>query len=893
MADDAVVDLVDARFLSNTAKDLGGAVHATSPQDTLVAFGLLARIQSSLFAGNSARVGGGLYFFIDIDLEGEGQTEDNFMVIASSNFTDNKANDTGGALFTNAPDSLDVLCNSDFVTEISEGNPDRGLRPTVVRANRQPSRSVNNRTSLCKETWLGNEAARADGRDLVATAAIFVEACREASESCPSGDEGLHIANHTSGLELEPITVELIEASGSPAFGQPPMLLRISSDGGDAVLRGNTLRDVEPTMNITNIRLQARVNKTHRLTLSFEPGLLPNVSVSVDVRRCLAGEIPIDGGERCGECPDGQYSFDPSEDCMLCPDRAVCSPSTITPEESYWHSTSKSTQVHPCIVQKACRDEKRQSVLQERAREVHSNGALLDYEDNGLYPLCFQGHAGILCGACDKDHGKVRSGECIECTSETWSISATIGIAIWKLLESAVVIASARPKENDGSHKGAPRTRSKSGSAHKASRSSSNVGDTGSTINDGLMQELPMLLGAQVESAHMDDSEERIGSTRSHVPDIMKVILNFLQVTGVAVFISADWSAFVLWMLVASDTLASGSEGFFSLECALPLGGSVNRSVSSTILKLLFPFAAILFFMSLFSIKAWWKTQSREHVRRNWSVSAMAVLYVSYIQMARNVVKILDCTDADRGEIGAPEHAVALAKYWTEDTDVECFEGSHLGIFLGLAVPLLFFVIAGMPLFLFLLAKWRQGGGSGEGKLLESYDFLTKSYKEKFQYWEVFVLLRKASLAVITVFSYSLGPNLQVTLALVVMFISISGQLLVMPFVTDKLNWMETASLVGSSVAFFAGLVFNDPNTSDGGAIAVSVCLILSFVGVLAYLLSELIRELWKLLVKAVDRIVEKDRIAVSSSDSTMKKLTLVVSFKLQAAFKQISGLPA
>ena len=67
------------------------------------------------------------------------------------------------------------------------------------------------------------------------------------------------------------------------------------------------------------------------------------------------------------------------------------------------------------------------------------------------------------------------------------------------------------------------------------------------------------------------------------------------------------------------------------------------------------------------------------------------------------------------------------------------------------------------------------------------------------------------------------------------LLLALVTHLLIQPFRNMKLNYLEAASLVVSSLTFYGGLLFNDPNTSEVAEIVISVViivLIISFITV-------------------------------------------------------------
>lgn len=129
------------------------------------------------------------------------------------------------------------------------------------------------------------------------------------------------------------------------------------------------------------------MNSQHNITLSFDPSILDDMHIQVQIRDCLPGEVKGDGGKSCILCGPDLFTFLSNETCRQCPENAKCSPSIITPYAGFWHSASKSTQMHECIVKDACFFEGRVAILEEAAKEAHKNLSILMHND-ARYKQC-------------------------------------------------------------------------------------------------------------------------------------------------------------------------------------------------------------------------------------------------------------------------------------------------------------------------------------------------------------------------------------------------------------------------------------------------------------------------------------------------------------------------
>lgn len=123
-------------------------------------------------------------------------------------------------------------------------------------------------------------------------------------------------------------------------------------------------------------------------------------------------------------------------------------------------------------------------------------------------------------------------------------------------------------------------------------------------------------------------------------------------------------------------------------------------------------------------------------------------------------------------------------------------------------------------------------------------------------------MIRKALMAVISVYSFALGPNLQALLALGVLACAFAFHLLMKPFVTTgpDLNKMETISLSVSFFTFLNGLVFNDPNTSERFEMFSSIAVMLAFLGSILYMGYELANEVFKWISFALEEFKSQVR---------------------------------
>ena len=329
---------------------------------------------------------GGLYFFTENQHPYAKDADSHFLGLSQNRFVNNIANLTGGAIFTNSPNALGVCFNCSTLRVESTPTPWDPLK-RVTDIKKELTKGVLENIDVCDICWTGNVADRQESGGNVATTATTMRLCNAGTDECVVGDGLSLLLNHTSGEDLEKINITLLDAFNKPALGQPRMRLDIRANVANVSLTGQLSSDFDHVTSLTDVRVRGPLNSRFNLTLSFVPNILKNINIEVEIRDCMAGEIKDADAEGCTNCGPGLYSFHPDQPCMPCPENAKCSPSTITPEDGFWHSTSKSTQVHECIVDVACSKVNRVNDLEEAAMEAHRNGSVLFY-DNPRYKQC-------------------------------------------------------------------------------------------------------------------------------------------------------------------------------------------------------------------------------------------------------------------------------------------------------------------------------------------------------------------------------------------------------------------------------------------------------------------------------------------------------------------------
>ena len=225
-------------------------------------------------------------------------------------------------------------------------------------------------------------------------------------------------------------------------------------------------------------------------------------------------------------------------------------------------------------------------------------------------------------------------------------------------------------------------------------------------------------------------------------------------------------------------------------------------------------------------------------------LSSLAVAYLTYLSVTKMAVNTLYCIKVHDSYDTDIDHTT---HYWAVDTSLKCFRGSHAVLAAVVGWPVVIVVSFGLPTALaYALMKLHPTETNDNQWITEACGFLFRAYKERFIFWESTVMLRKALLAIVVVFSYPLGTNIQSILAIFVLASSVYMHVSCQPFKEDFdfLNAYETASLIISQLTFASGVLFNDSRLSDAVRVLLTVSLSLAISGLFCLLMFKIFRSI-------------------------------------------------
>ena len=250
-----------------------------------------------------------------------------------------------------------------------------------------------------------------------------------------------------------------------------------------------------------------------------------------------------------------------------------------------------------------------------------------------------------------------------------------------------------------------------------------------------------------------------------------------------------------------------------SIDCLIPLGASIPRSIASTLVDVSQPLACIFVFVVFWLLIKIKRSKPWMYLLRKCFLSAIVVCYISYISISKTLVNILNCAEVHDSTTAGIDQTT---DYWVLDTAVICNEGSHAILAGLLAWPFLFIFTLGFPLAIAYLVIVEVAEDYKDGWIYDVTGFVYRSYSKEYIFWESMIMFRKAILAVVVVFSYKLGANIQAVLASFVLIVALYFQMKCRPYRKefDCLNDTESLSILLSSLTFVCSIFFADDRVS-------------------------------------------------------------------------------
>jgi len=218
----------------------------------------------------------------------------------------------------------------------------------------------------------------------------------------------------------------------------------------------------------------------------------------------------------------------------------------------------------------------------------------------------------------------------------------------------------------------------------------------------------------------------------------------------------------------------------------------------------------------------------RTPVIRGLVISLVVMGFVLHLGLAKSALALMTCENVD-GQ-----------RFLVGDYNINCGSPENQRWMYGIGIPALVVYGFGIPLASGAIL-WKHRHNLHEPITRATYGFLYLTFRPKYYYWSVIIMVRKVMLAFISVLLSPAGLGLQTTLASSLLVLALLMQDKLAPFKTPLLNALESASIAVSAITLAGGATIVDVNVSEAAKDFITYTLVIingSYVAMMVYLLS-------------------------------------------------------
>ena len=303
------------------------------------------------------------------------------LAVANTQFLENEAEAAGGAIFADRTAVIRMHCSVQSTHRRFEFYSKKQWLSMQV---------IESLEDICP-AWMDNTAGTY-GPD-VATYTFDIEKKvfdEKAEDATVVNGSQYTIHGHRSGKKIPAIVLTPVDELGQyPAVGADNRHTVAVVSSPDGFFAGSMTVSLDTAaVSISPSGFAQPGNYT--LAFRFEGVDAEDFDITVEVKGCSMGEVPLRNGTFCEPCTSSTYSFLPDEDvdCHPCPENGQCETAVILPNSGYWHKTPCSQHLQRCLTPDACESDRRDQGLGEMTADVDS----CDFEES-----FFQNYTDVQC----------------------------------------------------------------------------------------------------------------------------------------------------------------------------------------------------------------------------------------------------------------------------------------------------------------------------------------------------------------------------------------------------------------------------------------------------------------------------------------------------------------
>eukprot|EP00741_Cyanophora_paradoxa_P011970 tig00020572_g11566.t1 len=547
------------------------------------------------------------------------------------------------------------------------------------------------------------------------------------------------------GQVVRTATGAVVRAAATPVNGSAPAANVAGTSQTAAVEGAAEMRDLQIIS-----QPGARVAVTFSAT--FSDGLVLSTTLVMTMRQCMRGEVSeLNEGycvacSYCQLCAPGFFSLEDKnfagKSCIPCPQGADCSRggADVRPASGYWQSPYEPGRFIQCV-NRACRHDYAEAVLKQKGAASMLALNITQSEFVATAQPCFDGYGGNLCTVCAPNYGRRNDFDCGLCPDPSTARLIAAFVVFFLLLVATYMIRK-----------------------------------------------------------HIKDVMVGIRENRSGI--MLKIGVDYLQIVSLAKGFQIRWPNIVREAFDIQTGIAAplDSFGFISFDCMFDLNSLSGfvRPFYARVLGFIFSIPLLCFAVPCvvflppvwYRAQAWWQrkpyspatfVKMRKLSKNYYVVCVLVSLYLVYPQITQRMFKLFTCKDLGGGRA-----------FLQSDMEVDCNTWMFKAwqFFLGVPASLVYGI--GIPLAAFFIL-YRHRHRLDDPEVMHRYSFLYRGYERRCWYWEIVVIARKLTIALV-VSVLDGRPQIQGLVGLGVLIVALTVNMKLEPWDSDLLDVLDLAS---------------------------------------------------------------------------------------------------
>ncbi|KDO26349.1 hypothetical protein SPRG_08423 [Saprolegnia parasitica CBS 223.65] len=258
----------------------------------------------------------------------------------------------------------------------------------------------------------------------------------------------------------------------------------------------------------------------------------------------------------------------------------------------------------------------------------------------------------------------------------------------------------------------------------------------------------------------------------------------------------------------------------------------------------------------LSTVKAAYLDAVRSEIHDKSVLSIIVLMFLIHPGVTKQIFQLFSCS-----ELGMDEHGVAMA-FLDADLDIPCYDASHFKWMLGVGLPSVLCITFGIPGFAYGVLRARRATLDDPRTQLQ-FGFLYDGYKLAHYYWEIWIMMRKVLVSMVSVFLKSWGTGPQSLGATGLIFVALYIHMEATPYELDVVNNLEQTSLLTCLFTMYFGLYLFQPQLTGGTRVAIGTAIVVANSVFMVKFARLMLLELKKKALDGLAKVAQNKRVSV------------------------------